>query len=143
MDIEVFQQASTFLTFGVAALVTATVVEFFKLLINRWQGDEWKWKDPLVILSAFLTAIAVSYAARRANLLPVTEAIWWLIVLQSIILGALATGGYEWLSKMWDFGKNVVSVVREARNVTNITVGDIEDSTSISVGPDADSKVEK
>lgn len=125
-----------FLTVAGTALVVAILVEVLKRWLKR-KAEAW-WYDAAIITTAFLLAFAASAAAYYANREVIDGPVLAFLGLQGIVVGALATGGYEWVTKLWNFAGGVGNALREAR--TTITVGNIEDSSGIAIGEDSDSE---
>lgn len=87
-----------FLTATGLALVVLLAVEVLK----RWlklQKDEW-WYGALINTVAILLGFVAAYAAFRANNVTIDEPALWFFALQAFIIGALATGGYEYVANL-------------------------------------------
>lgn len=140
MDINLLQQAGTYLQIGIAAIATAIIVEGIKLVIVKVKGEDWQYQDVVTILSAYIIAVIVLFAARRANLVIVSEAVWWLILLQAVFVGAFASGGYEWVSKISGFTIGAVKAFRGGDTVggDKVEVDHIE-AESVAVGRESES----
>ena len=151
MDVEILQSAATYLQIGIAGVITAIVVEALKHGLIRWKGESWKWRSPLVIILAYITAVLVLFAGRQANMLDVSASTWYLILLQAVFVGAFATGGYEWVTKISRLAVDGFQAIRTVTNIDtqvnaetitegdNINVGDMNDVANIAIGDEAHS----
>jgi hypothetical protein len=91
-------------------IVTIAAVELYKRwtikLVNEW------WHDASVVSIAWIIGIAWSIAAAYAN----NEMLTWQLVVrllfQGALIGMLASGGYKWLEKAWEFIGGARQVVR-------------------------------
>lgn len=128
MDINDFSNPAFYLSLVAAALLTSLVVQFIKTVLHRWKGDAWNWRDPVLYVAAYAAALIILFAGRRINAIGLTVSEGWLIVLQALIVGALAIGGFKTLKEAWQFigGIRAGGDVIQVGNVNhgNVAIGD-------------------
>lgn len=90
-----------FLTLGGLALATALLVELLKYWLVR-NADKW-WYKPSVTTTAYVLAFGASLLAWYANRLTIDGPVAAFLFLQGIVIGALASGGYEWVKNIGIF----------------------------------------
>ena len=131
MDINQFSDPAFYLSLLAAAVLTSLVIQAIKKGLGTWKGDNWKWRDPVLYIAVYIIALIILFAGRRINAIGLTVSEGWLIVLQGIIVGALAIGGFKTVKKVWD----IVGGIRAGGDV--ITVGNV-DHGNVAVGKDAE-----
>lgn len=102
-----------FLTVGGIALTVALLTELYKLWTKQL-ADRW-WRDASIISVAILLSLIVSALAYYANRMLIDGSVLALIVLQSIVLGFMATGGYEHITKIYQFVTTAAQLVKISR----------------------------
>lgn len=96
-----------FMTVGGLALLTALLVEGVK----RWlvkNTNQW-WYNPFVTTTAYLLGFGASVLAWYMNRITIDGPVLAFLFAQGVFVGALASGGYEWV-------KNIGIFVAGARN---------------------------
>jgi CHASE2 domain-containing sensor protein len=126
-----------FVTVAGIALVVAILVQVLKRWLTR-RKEAW-WYDAAVITTAFGFAFLASLAGWYTNRELIDGPVVVFLVLQAVIIGALASGGYEWVSSLWGFVGGAVEAIQTARAGDSIQVGDVEDSV-VAIGRDAESE---
>ena len=141
MDINQFSDPAFYLSLVAAALLTSLVVQAIKKSLATWKGDGWKWRDPVLYVSAYAAALIILFGGRRINAIGLTVSEGWLIGLQALIVGALAIGGFKTLKEAWQFVGGLRSSVTVGGD--NITIDTIADSDGLVIGDDSNAEVDK
>lgn len=131
MDINQFADPKFYQSLIAAAVLTSIVTQAVKVTFRRWKGDEWRWRDPALYVIVYVVALVILFAGRRINAIGLTVSEGWLIIVQAIIVGALAIGGFKTVQEIWQrVGGN-----RAGGDI--ITVGNVNHG-NVAVGDDAE-----